>query len=154
ESARKNLELIKRLRAAREMDESEANHPGLSAVHWEDYMVQIGKVDKALKELFDGFEVSQVEVDDALWVPPRSLSPTAKSALIHRLQVAMRQDEYNEDELTFGAKFSDIPYPINSMLILEDHKNLAESVLKDIDIGEDVHWQTIERALQPPDLDC
>jgi hypothetical protein len=145
--------LIKKLEGAKEMDESEASQPGVSAVTWEDYMTQAGKADHAIKELSHGYAVSPDEMNDALWVPPRSIAGAEKARLIRRLEQAIQKDQENEDDLMAGAKFESVPYPVSRMSRLEDHKNMAQEVLQDLKIGQDVHWQTIQQALQAPDID-
>jgi len=153
QSARRNAELIKRLQGAKEMDESEANQPGTSATAWQDDMIQEGKADKAIKELSRGPEVPQSEIDEALWVPPKTLSAAQKARLLQRLKDAVQRDENEEQTMMSGVNFENFPYPSSRMATLEDHKNLAEDVVKDLEIGEDVHWETIKQALQAPDLE-
>jgi hypothetical protein len=152
-SGQQNAELIKRLEGAREMDESEANQPGISATAWQDDMIQVGKADKAIKELSHGLEVPQSEIDEALWVPPKTLSAAKRARLLQRLKDAIQRDENEEQTMMSGVNFGNIPYPTGRMATLEDRKNLAEGVLKDLEIGEDVHWETIKQALEAPDLD-
>lgn len=142
-------ELIKRLEGAKELDVSQANRPGVSAVAWEDYMDQAGKADKAIKELSDGFEVSQAELKDALWVPPASLSSDEKSRLISQVQQAIQHDQREEENIRVGSNMGKYPDPTTTIATLEEHKEMAESVLKDLETGEDVHWQTLNRAIQP-----
>jgi len=145
--------LIKKLEAAKEIDESEAHQPGVSAVTWEDYMTQLGKADHAIKELSHGYAVSADEMNDALWVPPRSIAGAEKARVIGRVEQAIHQDQENEDDITAGTNFEDVPYPISEMATLEEHKNLAQGVVKDLNIGEQVHWQTIKAAEQAPPAD-
>lgn len=152
-SAQQNAELIRLLEGAKEMDESEANQPGTSATAWQDDMIQVGKADKAIKELSHGFEVPQAEIDGALWVPPRTLSAAQKARLVQRLKAAVERDEHEEQTMMTGFKSENFPYPTSRMAALEDHKNLAESVLKDLEIGEDVHWDSVKQALEAPNLD-
>jgi hypothetical protein len=152
-SAQQNAGLIKRLEGAKEMDESEANQPGTSATAWQDDMIQVGKADKAIKELSHGLEVPQAEIDEALWVPPKTLSAAQKARLLQRLKDAVQRDENEEQTMMTSVKFENFPYPTSRMATVEDHKNLAKGVLKDLEIGEDVHWETNKQALEAPDLD-
>ncbi len=145
--------LIKKLERAKETDESEANQLGVSAVTQEDYMTQAGKADRAIKELSHGYAVPPEELNDALWVPPRSIAGAEKTGVIQQVELAIQKDQRDEDTVLVGAKFEDGPYPINAMERLEEHKNLAEGVVKDLKIGEDVHWQTIKQAIQAPGLE-
>jgi hypothetical protein len=145
--------LIKKLEGAKEMDESQANQPDVSPVTWEDYMTQLGKADHAIKELSHGYAVSPDELHDALWVPPRSIAGAEKARVIGRVEQAIHQDQENEDNITAATNFEDVPYPVSEMATLEEHKNLAQGVAKDLKIGEDVHWQTIKAAEQAPQAD-
>jgi len=145
--------LIKKLEGAKEMDESEARQPGVSPVTWEDYMTQLGKADHAIKELSHGYTVSSDEMNDALWVPPRSIAGPEKAQVIGRVEQAIHQDQQSEDDITAGTNFEAIPYPVSEMTTLEEHKNLAQGVVKDLKIGEDVHWETIKEAEQAPQAD-
>lgn len=142
--------LIKRLEAAKEMDESQAHRPGVSAVGWEDDMTQAGKADKAIKELAHGLDVPQSELDEALWVPPASQSGAEKARLIQQVKRSIQQDQRQENAETLESNMGGYPYPINTMVRLQDHKEDAEGVLRDLEIGEDVHWDAIKRATQTP----
>jgi len=144
---------FKKLEGAKEMDESQANQPGVSAVTWEDYMTQMAKANHAIKELSHGYAVSPEEMNEALWVPPRSITGAEKARVIGRVEQAIHQDQENEDDITAATNFEDVPYPVSEMATLEDHKNLAQGVVKDLNIGEDVHWQTIKAAEQAPQAD-
>lgn len=145
--------LIKKLEGAKEMDESEANQPGVSATAWEDDMVQVGKADKVIRELSHGLEVPQSEIDEALWVPPKALSADQKARLLQRLKQAVQRDKDEEEAMMSGVKLGNVPYPTSRMATLEDHKNLAKGAVKDLEIGEDVHWETIKQALEAPNID-
>lgn len=142
-------QLIKRLEGAKEMDYSEANQPGVSAVAWEDFMAQAGKADKAIRELSHGLEVPESELNDALWVPPPSQGPE-KARLIQEVQQAIQHDQREEDAAVQDSQFAGYPYPVNTVVRLEDHKKDAEGVLRDLQSGEDVHWDAIKRATQVP----
>jgi hypothetical protein len=140
-------QLIKQLKGAEELDESEANQKGTSAVAWEDYMVQAGKARKAIEELSYGFEVPKTELDDALWVPPNQLSPAERARLIQQVESALQGDERNESALRYDVAWG-IQYSTDAMSRVEVHKAMAEGVLKDLKIGEPVHWQAIQEATQ------
>jgi hypothetical protein len=141
-------DLINRLQRAKEMDLGQAHRADVSAVGWEDDMIQAGKADKAAKELSHGIEVSRSELDDALFVPPASLSGSERARLINQVQQAIRADQHQEDTVTASATMGGSRYPTRSMAVLENHKQMAEGVLKDLEVGEDVHWQTLNQATQ------
>jgi len=49
----------------------------------------------ASRELSHGFSVPQAEINDALWAPPKHISPEERAQLILQLKEA-RQDDQNE----------------------------------------------------------
>ncbi len=138
---------IRQLEAAKELDESDAMDPKLGVVAREDFMEQAGKADRAIKELTHGYGVSDTELEDALQIPPRGLSPTEKSALIKRVIQAEQATDHNEQamlsEVSWG--YSDQPAVTSRF---DQRKQLDDEVIKDLTIGEDVHWDTIQEALR------
>ncbi len=153
-SPQQTAEVIKRLEAAKEMDQSEANQPCVSAVTWEDYQVQVCEANTVIKKLTLALEVRQSEIDEALWVPPKCTSPAERARLIQQLQVAVQHDDSGEQDLLYPFRFQeDGPYPSEQATRFEEQKSLANSVIRDLEAGEDVHWQTIQRALQVPELE-
>jgi hypothetical protein len=138
---------VRQLEAAKELDESDAIDPKLGVVAREDFLEQAGKADRAIKELNHGYAVSDTELEDALQVPPRGLSATEKSVLIKRVIQAEQATDHNEQamlsEVSWG--YSDQPAATSRF---DQRKELDEEVVKDLTIGEDVHWDTIQEALR------
>ena len=137
---------IRQLEAAKELDESDAMDPKLGAVAREDFVEQAGKADRAIKELTNGYAVSDTEMEDALQVPPRRLSPTQKSALIKRIIEAEQATDHNEQAMLSLVSwgYSDQPSATSRF---DQQKQLDDEVIKELRIGEDVHWDTIQEAL-------
>jgi hypothetical protein len=131
------------------VDWTNALNVKVAPVEQEDFLEQMNKADRAIKELTHGFQVSQSEIDDALWVPPKSMSAEQKTRLIAQLQDAVRQDDRNEQEMMIDLTWCN-SCRINTMTF-DQQKTLAANVIKDIQIGEDVHWSMIRKALQVPE---
>jgi hypothetical protein len=146
-SEQNNTDVVRQLEAAKEMDESQATSPSVKAVAKEDYLEQAGKADRAIKELTHGYPVSEAELRDALQVPPGNLSSAQKSALINRIETARAQTDHNEqamlNEVGFG--YSDAPAATSAF---DQQKQLDNQVVKDLTIGENVHWDDVQQAQQ------
>jgi hypothetical protein len=149
-TAQNNAALIKRLEAAKEIDESQANRPDVSAVGWQDDMIQEGKADKAIRELAHGIAVPESQLKDALWVPPASQSGTERDRLIRQVQQAIQKDQHEQDTQVMESTVAALPYPVNTVSRLQERRTQAEAVLKDLKMGEDVHWSSIKEATQVP----
>jgi hypothetical protein len=139
-------ELIRRLEAAEEADQSYARDPRISLVRKEDFFEQAYKAERAIRELLYGYDVPQPELADALTVPPKSLSPQAKADLIRQLQDAIaltdRGEQARLNDYFSEASFDTRPY--------DRQKQFAEAVIRELTIGEEVHWDTLQEALQVP----
>jgi hypothetical protein len=141
--------LVEELKSAKQQDWSSALDPQVAPSEEEDFLDQMNKADRAIKELTHGFEVPQSEIDDALLVPPKSLSLQKRLQLIRQLQDAAQQDERNEQAMLNDLAWSDSVAPMDTYTF-DQQKALAEGVIKDLEIGEDVHWSTIKEALVVP----
>jgi hypothetical protein len=137
-------ELIRRLEAAEEADDSNARDPGISLVRKEDFFEQADKAERAIRELLYGYDVPPAELADALTVPPKSLTPQSKADLIRQLRDSIAlNDRREQDRLNnyFSAASVDTaPY--------DTQKAFTVAVIKELTIGEDVHWDTLQQALQ------
>src|ERR1700756_3900501 len=69
---------LQRLQAAREIDLSNARDPSVGAAASGDYLVRADKAAQIMYDIEHGRYVSQSRIDDALFVPPKSLSPAQK----------------------------------------------------------------------------
>jgi hypothetical protein len=137
-------ELIRRLEAAEQADETNARDPRLSLIRKEDFFEQADKAEHAIRQLLYGYDVPQAELAEALAVPPRILSPQVKADLIRQLQDSIalndRREQSKLDDYVSEASFDTAPY--------DTQKAFAAAVIKELTIGEEVHWDTLEEALQ------
>jgi hypothetical protein len=141
--------LVEELQDAKRLDWTSARDPRVRPSEEEDFLDQMNKADRAIKELTHGFEVSRSEVDDALLIPPKSISESQRVRLIRQLQDAVEQDDRNEQEMLNDLAWSDSAAPADTFKF-DQQKELANGVIKDLEIGEDVHWSTIKEALVIP----
>jgi hypothetical protein len=145
-STGQNAQVLQRLEAAKELDQSDAFDPDLSPVRREDFTVQAAKADRAIRELQHGFAVDQGEIEDALDIPPRHLSPAKRAELIQQLQRAKSLDDQREQEILIYWQ-DDEPVERTKFEIQAER---AASVAKDLQLGESVHWSEIKEALVVP----
>ena len=118
-----------------------------SALVREDFLEQAGKADRAAKELTHGYPVSEAELNDALEVPPGKLSAAEKSELIGKIEEARAATDHNEQAMLqeVGWGYSDQPEATSAF---DQRKQLDDEVVKDLRIGEQVHWDDIQQATQ------
>ena len=73
---------LERLQAAREIDLSNAKDPEVGPAASGDYSLRADKAAQVMDDLEHGQYVSQSQIDDAMFVPPKSLSlATARRSL-------------------------------------------------------------------------
>lgn len=137
-------ELIRQLEAVEEVDESAARDPQISLVRKEDFFEQADKAERAIRELMYGYNVPPAELAQALAIPPKTLSPQAKADLIRQLQDSIEANDRLEqkrlNDYVSEATIDTRPY--------DSQKAFAASVIKELNIGEDVHWDTLQAAVQ------
>ena len=141
--------LLEALETAEREDWTNALDPRVAPSEREDFLDQLNKANRAIRELIHGFEVPDAEIEDALVIPPRSLSATQRLLLIQRLQDAVQQDDRNEQAMLNDLAWSDSAFPADTAKF-DEQKELANEVIKDLEIGEDVHWSRITEALVIP----
>jgi len=145
-SARERADLIRALQNAEEMDESQVLDPNVSMVIAEDSAVQANTANKAIQKLRRGLDVSNGELSAGLEVPPPHLSPEARANLIQQLEDAKALDDQREQEL-LSDYFSDRPVYTENYDV---QKQLVNEVVKDLEMGQDVHLSVIHEALRVP----
>jgi hypothetical protein len=138
--------LIDQLQTAKSRDWESAIDPNVPPVTREDFLDQMSKADRAIRELRYGFTVSQHELSEALWVLPKYISPRERARLIDQLQAAKRADDHNEQQM-LNDWWTDQPARTEQFDL---QKKLVDDVLEDLEIGEPVHWWTIKQALYVP----
>ncbi len=148
-TTRSKATLVEELQSAKQQDWSNALDPHVAPSEEEDFLDQMNKADRAIKELTHGFEVPQSDIAEALVIPPKYLSSNKRKQLIQQLQEAVQQDDRNEQAMLNDLAWSSSVGPIDTFTF-DQQKALAESVIKDLEIGEDVHWSTIKEALVVP----
>jgi hypothetical protein len=141
--------LLEALETATRQDWASALDPHAAPSEEEDFLDQMNKADRAIKELTYGFEVPQSEIDEALVRPPKSLPSARRAQLIRQLQDAVQQDDRNEQAMLNDLAWSDSVAPADTFKF-DQQKDLVNSVIKDLEIREDVHWSTITEALVVP----
>jgi hypothetical protein len=146
-SETRNGDILRQLEAAEELDESNAMQPKTGAVAREDFLEQAGKADKTIKELRNGYPVSEAELEDALRIPPGNLSDDQKAALIGQIEQAEEATDHNEQTMlnNIGWGYSDQPADTGRF---DQQKRLDDEVVKDLKIGEPVHWDEVQEAMQ------
>jgi hypothetical protein len=148
-SQRAKADLIERLEVAKKTDWTDALDPSVGPTAEADFLLQMNKADRAIKELTHGFDVSPSKLADALWIPPKSITEGERGRLIAELDEAKREDNHNEQRMLNVTAWSDSVAPVDTIKF-DDQMQLVDRVVKDLEIGEDVHWSTIEEALYVP----
>jgi hypothetical protein len=148
-SSQQTSQLIQRLDAAKKADWNAALDPTVSPVREETFLNQMNKEDRASKELSHGFSVPQTEINDALWAPPRHISPEERAHLIQELNQARQQDDRNEQAMLNDLAWSRSAAPADTV-IFDQRKQEVDAVVKDLEIGAPVHWSAIKQALVVP----
>jgi hypothetical protein len=147
-SPRQKSQLVELLETAKTADQKGEMDPHIAPMTKDGFIDQKLKADRVIRELTHGFEVPEHEVADALWVPPKSVTDEERVELIRQLQMAKKEDDHNEQELLNDSVWGDF-YPIG-ISTFDHQKQLADSAIEDLEIGEPVSWSTIREALHVP----
>jgi hypothetical protein len=139
-SAIQKQEMIAQLGSAKTQDQKNAveSYDPIEAADCRDHAYT---AELTIGELDNGYAVSQDELDDALDVPPPSISPAERAKLIKQLKAAKRMDR------RFMEIATDDPVSWDGYAERADR---IDEVIKDSTIGEDVPWTTIKRAMKVP----
>lgn len=148
-SPQQTSDLIQRLNSAKKADWDAALDPSVSPVREETFLNQMNKADRASKELSHGFSVPQSKINDALWAPPRHISPEERAQLIRQLKMARQQDDQNEQAMLNDLAWSRSAAPADTV-IFDERKQEVDAVVKDLEIGAPVHWTAIKEAMVVP----
>lgn len=142
-SAQQRASWIQKLERAKRLDEADAADLSVTPVHAADSIGQANKAGTVIAQLRRGEDVSQSEIDDALEIPPKSLSTETRVEMINKLNEAERRDE-------LGEQYHD---PSNDWLACDSYREQrerADLVLKALETGEEVPWSEIQQALRVP----
>jgi hypothetical protein len=137
--------LMEQIEKARAMDSENLANGMTDPTQAADSVYQAQKAQSVVGNLQRGEEVSQPEIDDALDVPPQSISRDARSELIRELTTAEKRDELGEQ--THG--------PGNDWLAWDSYReqrDRADSIMKSLASGEEVPWSEIQQALRVPEF--
>jgi hypothetical protein len=148
-SPQEKSDLIERLEVAKRTDWNDALDSHVAPTAEADFLDQMNKADRVIKELSHGFDVPQTQSADALWVPPKSITSKERDRLIRELEEARREDDHNEQRMLNLSAWTDSVAPVDTIKF-DEQKQLVDRVVKDLEIGEGVHWSTIKEALYVP----
>ena len=137
--------LIRKLEAAEQMDEENASGGKSDNVQADDSIHQASQAQRIIMRLRQGQTVTQSEIDDALDVPPESVTPEARTELIKELSLAESRDELGEQNYDPGNDW----LTWNSF---REQRERADSVSKALGAGVNVPWSEIQQALRVPEI--
>jgi hypothetical protein len=144
--------LLDQLASAEHLDWQYALDPSIAPVRRDDFLDQMNQVARLIKFITHGLEVPQRELADALWIPPKAMPRKTRERMIQELQQAKLQDDRNEQEAFSYSEWSTSDggaAPIDTAAF-DQQMQLVDSVITDLEIGEEVHWSEIKEALYVP----
>jgi hypothetical protein len=132
---------LERLQAAREIDLSNAKDPEVGPAASGDYSLRADKAAQVMDDLEHGQYVSQSQIDDAMFVPPKSLSLVQKAQLIDELKYARNLDDRGWWDWT------------RDPVIAQDfsvQKKKANRAIRDLETDQQISWSEIDEGLAVP----
>jgi len=105
------------------------------------YSMQAEKADRVMNDLEHGQYVSQAQIDDALFVPPKSLSPAQRARLVDELKKARDLDNRGWWDWTRD------PVIAQDFSVQEKKANRA---ITDLETNQQVSWSEISEGLAVP----
>jgi hypothetical protein len=132
---------LQRLQAARKIDLSNARDPEVGPAASGDYSVRADKAAQVMYDLEHGKYVSQSQIDDAMFVPPKSLSPAQKAQLVRELKDARNLDDRGWWDWTRD------PVIAQDFSVQEKKANRA---IRDLETDQQVSWSEIDEGLEVP----
>ena len=137
-------DLIEQLQEARRTDLKNAMDTGLGADAAGDYMTQAGKAEAAISDLSEHSNVPRSEISDALFIPPKHLSPAQRAELIKRLERAKAlDDEIYRNHLGGWDPILTEDCTVQGMRV--------ERVVNKLETENHVSWSEINEAMWVPD---
>ena len=143
---------LDQLASAKQLDWQSALDPSVSPITRDDYLDQMNKADSVIRLLTHGYDVPQQELADALWTPPKAITPQARVELIQELQEAKIEDDHNEQKALRYSEWSALDgggAPADTATF-DQQMQLVDGVIQDLEIDAGVHWSTIREALEVP----
>src|SRR6202167_2454900 len=132
---------LERLQAARDIDLRNAKDPEVGPVASGDYSVRADKAALVMNDIEHGQYVSQSQIDDALFVPPRSISLTQRAELIRKLKDAKNLDNRGWWDWTRD------PIIAQDFSVQEKKANRA---IRDLETDQQISWSEIDEGLEVP----
>jgi hypothetical protein len=132
---------LQRLQAAREIDLSNAMDPDVGPAASGDYSIRADRIDQIMNEIEHGQYVSRAQIDDALFVPPKSISLAQRAQLIHALENARNRDDQGWWDWTRDPSIA------QDFAVQEKKANRA---IKDLETNQQVSWSEIDQGLEVP----
>ena len=132
---------LQHLQAARQIDLSNAKDPEVGPVASGDYSLRADRAEQVMHDLEHGQYVGQSQIDDALFVPPKSLSLEQRAHLIRQLEIARNQDEQGWWDWTRD------PIIAQDFAVQEKKANRA---IKDLKTSQQISWSEINDGLEVP----
>jgi hypothetical protein len=132
---------LQRLQAARESDLNYAKDPEVGPVASGDYSLRADKAEQVMYDLEHGQYVSESQINDALFVPPVSLSPEQRAQLVHDLEIARNQDNQGWWDWT------------RDPIIAQDfavQETKATRAIRDLQTSQQISWSEINDGLEVP----
>jgi hypothetical protein len=136
---------ITKLEAAKQIDLQNVRDGKSDKVQADDSAHQAAKAESVIEQLKQEKEVQQVKMDDALDVPPESLSWDSRGELIKELFAAQKCDELGEEAHDPG----------NDWLAWDSYREQrkrAGETSKALTLRVEVPWSEIQEALRVPDF--
>lgn len=144
-SPQERMQVSERLQQARQADLDAAADTSLGPVAEGDYLAQAEKASSAIRDLNEHSDVPRSEVTDALFVPPKHISPAMRAELVDKLKKARALDDQkwhnnlgSEDEAWLT-------------LLCDIQARRATRVINELDAGEPVSWFEINDAMTTPE---
>ena len=141
-AAARNEQTLRQLLEARETDLSNAMDPTLGPVASGDYSVRADNAAQVMSDMEHGRYVSQSQIDEALFVPPKSLSLEQRATLLNEVKTARALDNQGWWDWTWDP------------VIAEDfsvQEIKATRAIRDLENNQQVSWQEIQEGLQVPE---
>ena len=135
-------QILQRLQAAREIDLRNARDPEVGPVASGDYSVRADKAAQVMSDMEHGRYVSQSQIDEALFVPPKSLSLEQRATLLNEVKAARALDNQGWWDWTWD------PVIAEDFSVQEIKANRA---IRDLENNQQVSWQEIQEGLQVPE---
>jgi hypothetical protein len=132
---------LNRLAAARESDLANAKDPEVGPVASGDYSIRADKAADVMSDIERGQYVSQSRINDAMFVPPKTLSTAQRASLIDELKYARDLDNRGWWDWTRD------PVIAQDFAVQEKKANRA---IKDLETNQQVSWSEIDEGLHVP----